>query len=252
MKKSFDVEKIRLNKVIAASGITSRRGADELILTGKVALNGQIVTEAGTKVDPDKDKITVNGKSLLSAIELIYIKLYKPIEVVCTVKDPQNRKTVLDLLPKNIRKNRLFPVGRLDYFSEGLLLLTNDGDFTHRLLHPKFNHTKTYEVLVREDILDWQLQAMQSGMKLQEGEQLAPVQAKILKKIERGTVLQLILVQGVNRQIRRMCRDLQLTILQLKRTEQSGICLASLRPGQWVYLTQDEINKAKYSVKKIQ
>lgn len=248
--KNSDAEKIRLNKIIAATGIASRRKADELILTGKVVLNGQIVTEVGTKVDPDKDKITVNGKLLLSTTEQIYIKLYKPIEVVCTVKDPQNRKTVLDLLPKNIRQNRLFPVGRLDYFSEGLLLLTNDGDFTHQLLHPKFNHTKTYEVLVREDISDWQLQTMRNGMKLQEGEQLAPIQAKIKKKNARGTVLQLVLVQGINRQIRRMCRDLQLTILQLKRIEQSGIRLNSLLPGKWAYLTQDEINKVKYSMKK--
>ncbi len=239
-------ELLRLNKFLARAGIASRRGADELILAGKVKVNGQTVTEAGTKIDPQNDSVEVSGKKLgKTAQQAVYIKLYKPIEIVCTVRDPQHRKTVLDLLPEKLRATRLFPIGRLDYYSEGLLLLTNDGDFTHRLLHPKYNHPKTYEVLVRETVPEASLQQMRAGMRLREGEQLAPVQASVQKKVPRGTVLKLVLVQGVNRQIRRMCRDLDLTILRLKRVAQAGIELASLTPGRWAHLTKQEIQAAK-------
>ncbi len=240
-------ELLRLNKVLARAGIASRRGADELILAGKVKVNGQIITQAGTKIAPQTDVIEVNGKELRgnTAQQSVYIKLYKPIEIVCTVRDPQKRKTVIDLLPSDLRATRLFPIGRLDYYSEGLLLLTNDGDFTHRLLHPKYNHPKTYEVLVREDVPEASLKLMRAGMRLSEGEKLAPVQARIHKKIPRGTLLELVLVQGVNRQIRRMCRDLDLTILRLKRIAQAGIQLGSLKPGQWAHLTTHELQTAQ-------
>ena len=237
---------LRLNKVLARAGASSRRGADELILAGKIKVNGRTVTEAGTKIDPQTDRIEVNGKvlSVNTVPRAVYVKLYKPIEVVCTVRDPQNRTTVLDLLPENLRTSHLFPIGRLDYYSEGLLLLTNDGDFTNRLLHPRYNHPKTYEVLVREDVPEASLNLMHGGMQLREGEVLAPVQARVQKKVLRGTVLELILVQGVNRQIRRMCRDLDLTILRLKRVAQAGIELGALKPGKWTYLTEQEIQIA--------
>lgn len=237
---------IRLNKFLAEAGLASRRGADALIFAGRVTLNGQTVTEAGTQVRPDRDHVLVDGRPVaVVARAATYIVLHKPVHTVCTVTDPQGRQTVLDLLPKDLRQRRVVPVGRLDYMSEGLLLLTDDGEVTLRLTHPSFEHPKQYEVLVRGTVPEAALQAMRQGLRLAEGEQLAPVKARTQSLPDDKTKLHLTLTQGINRQIRRMCRDLGLTILRLRRVAVGPIQLGDLAPGRWRHLTPDEVRTLK-------
>lgn len=241
---------MRLNKAIAAAGICSRRKADELIEKGAVRINGEAVTTPGVQVDPEKDRIEVNGRLLeirTDPQEYSYVLLHKPIRTVTTSSDPQGRKTVMDLLSAEMKKNRVVPVGRLDYFSEGILLLTNDGDLTYRLTHPKWHQPKVYRVQVRGGVDERSLQAMRSGMRLAEGEKLAPVQVRVLESVDRDTVLEMTLIQGVNRQIRRMCRDLGLTVIKLKRVQFGSLTLKGLAPGKWRSLTAQEVEMLRNS-----
>ncbi len=240
---------IRLNKYLADSGIASRRAADALIQGGRVAVNGVVQREPGTRVDPARDSVLFDGKPVSPAQDTpaAYIMLHKPVHTVTTASDPQGRKTVLDLLPPDLRSQRLFPVGRLDYMSEGLLLLTNDGEVTLRLTHPSFEHAKKYEVLVRGAVSEKALRVMRQGMRLKEGERLAPVEVEAVPD-NGATLLRLTLRQGVNRQIRRMCRDLDLTILRLRRVELGPLRLGSLASGTWRALTPEETLSLKSSL----
>lgn len=222
---------LRLNKAIAHAGLASRRTADAMIREGRVAVNGQTVTDPGIKVVPGKDAVTVDGVPLVpeAVPEVLYLLCNKPAQVVSTARDPQGRKTVLDLVPRRYAHKRLYPVGRLDYFSEGLLLLTNDGEMTLRLTHPRYHLPKVYHVTLREKPSPAMMQTMRAGMTLAEGEHLAPVAVRLLHT--RGIVLEMTLNQGVNRQIRRMCRDLGLTILRLVRVASGPLLLGSLPVG---------------------
>jgi 23S rRNA pseudouridine2605 synthase len=170
------------------------------------------------------------------------------VHTVTTANDPQGRKTVVDLLPEDLRRERLFPVGRLDYMSEGLLLLTNDGEVTLRLTHPSYEHPKRYEVLVREAVAEKSLDIMRRGMRLREGERLAPVEVEASVEGSGATLLRMTLRQGVNRQIRRMCRDLDLTILRLRRVELGPLRLENLESGKWRHLTALEVQNLKASL----
>jgi 23S rRNA pseudouridine2605 synthase len=241
---------VRLNKFLADAGLASRRGADALIQSGRVMVNGLLQREPGTRVAPGQDKVLLDGKPVSAKQDdsPAYIMLHKPVHAVTTVNDPQGRKTVLDLLPEELRARRLFPVGRLDYMSEGLLLLTNDGEVTLRLTHPSYEHAKKYEVLVRERVTEKALATMRQGMRLKEGERLAPVEVEAAPESSGATLLRLTLRQGVNRQIRRMCRDLGLTILRLRRVELGPLRLGSLAPGKWRALTESEIQNLKSSL----
>lgn len=246
---------MRLNKALATAGVCSRRKADELVFSGKVAVNGVIARSPGMQVDTGEDIITVNDKpvAFLSPGRpeeaKAYYLLNKPVEVVTTLSDPQGRRTVLDILPENLRKRRVFPVGRLDYFSEGLLLLTTDGDLTYRLTHPKHHLPKIYEVLVRGEVTQAKLATMRSGMTLAEGERLAPVDVTILARKPSGpTLLRMTLIQGINRQIRRMCRDLGLTVLKLRRTREGPLELGALPVGQARSLTSEEVKALRKAV----
>ncbi|MDR2161847.1 MAG: rRNA pseudouridine synthase [Desulfovibrio sp.] len=235
---SPDKESIRLNKILAWAGICSRRKADALITAGAVAVNGITVTEPGLRVRSAKDRITVDGRPVSrTGIAPVYLLLHKPVQVVATARDPQGRATVLDLVPAAYRKERLYPVGRLDYFSEGLTLLTNDGPLTHRLTHPNFHLPRVYEVTLREKPGAAQIDRMREGMILAEGEQLLPVRVEILSP----HILRLTLEQGINRQIRRICRDLELTILRLRRTAFGPLLLEDLPPGRCRPLRPEEI-----------
>ncbi|MFP4168312.1 MAG: pseudouridine synthase [Desulfonatronovibrionaceae bacterium] len=239
-------EPIRLNKFLAAAGVCSRRRADGLIASGRVFVSGHRVTELGCKVDPEKDKVEVEGVGLVSvAGRPLYIMLNKPVRVISSVSDPQNRKTVVDFLPREIRTQRIYPIGRLDYYSQGLILLTNDGDLAHKLTHPGFEHPKTYEIKIREKVSKEALDRMRLGMTLREGDRLAPAQVKRIPGKEQSTRLEMTITQGVNRQIRRMCRDEGLTILRLERTAHSGIVLGDLPPGKWRHLSPEEVNGLK-------
>ena len=244
--KSFQAP-IRLNKALADAGICSRRKADELIRNGLVAVNGTVTRELGLRVLPS-DTISVRGKPLAAPQARIWLMINKPVHVVSTAHDPEGRRTVLDILPEHWKSLRLFPVGRLDYFSEGLLLLTNDGDLAHKALHPKHQASRVYHLLVREQPDEALLQHMRMGMRLAEGEQLAPMKARILPSSARlpyfprhGTLLEIILIQGVNRQIRRMCRDLKLTVLRLARVAHGAIELGDLAPGSVRIVRDDEL-----------
>lgn len=232
---------LRLNKLLAHAGLASRRAADAMIQAGRVRVNGALVTEPGTRVDPATDSVTVDGTplALTDSKQNTYLILNKPVQVVSTVKDPQGRKTVLDLLPPEYARKRLYPVGRLDYFSEGLLLLTDDGEMTLRLTHPRHHLPKTYRVTLRERPTPEMLDVMQKGMTLSEGETLAPLEASLLRG--RENVLEIVLRQGVNRQIRRMCRDLNLTILRLVRVSIGPLRLEGLAPGSARELTPEEL-----------
>ena len=238
---------MRLNKALADAGICSRRKADELIRSGAVTVNGLVTHVLGLRVFPS-DEISVHGNLIHTPQTRTWLLMNKPIQVVSTVHDPAGRQTVLDILPETWKKLRLFPVGRLDYFSEGLLLLTNDGDLAHKLLHPAHQVPKLYQLLVREQPDEGILQRMRVGMRLVEGEQLAPVKARILPSSARlpyfppkGTLIELTLIQGVNRQVRRMCRDLKLTVLRLARVAHGAIVLGDLPPGNVRMLSNEEI-----------
>lgn len=233
---------IRLNKALALAGVASRRGADELIEQGLVTVNGRAVDGPGLKIDPNKDAVAVRGKVVrFPQSEHVYVLLNKPVQTVTTVKDPQGRTTVLDILPPELKKRRLFPVGRLDFFSEGLLILTSDGDLAHALMHPSMHQDKVYEVVVRGKVPEAALSTMRDGMTLAEGEKLAPV-AVTSKPLSGGrTLLSMTLSQGINRQIRRMCRDLGLTVLSLKRVQQGPLSLGNLPPGKARNLSPAEV-----------
>jgi len=238
---------VRLNKALADAGVCSRRKADELIRNGAVSVNGMVTRELGLRVLPS-DTISIHGKALRPPQPRTWLMMNKPVHVVSTTHDPEGRRTVLDILPEPWNRLRLFPVGRLDYFSEGLLLLTNDGDLAHRALHPRHQVPKTYHLLVREQPDESVLQEMRAGMRLAEGDRLAPAQARILPSSARlphfpsyGTLLEIILIQGVNRQIRRMCRDLRLTVLRLARVAHGSVALGDLPLGGVRVLRDEEI-----------
>ena len=224
---------LRLNKALALAGLCSRRKADELIRAGVVAVNGLVVTEPGTRVDPARDRINARGSELNLPVapdlrQKTYLLLHKPIHVISTASDPQGRPTVLDLVPARLRGKRLYPVGRLDYFSEGLLLLTDDGDLAYHLTHPRYHVPRQYEVFLRETPTLAILEKMRQGMTIREGHTLAPIEAELTP--DGGTLL-LTLYQGVNRQLRSICRDLGLTILTLRRIRLGPLLLGDLPKG---------------------
>lgn len=236
---------VRLNKAIAATGLCSRRKADELILSGRVSVDGKPEPNPGRQVLPF-ESIAVDGRVLAAPQSYTYLMLNKPVHVVCTVSDPEGRPTVLDCLPPEYKALRLYPVGRLDYFSEGLLLLTNDGQLAQRLTHPRHHQPKTYEVLVRGAAPEGALKTMRRGMRLAEGEDIMPVDVTA-QPVAGNTLLQMVLRQGLNRQIRRMCRDLGLTILRLCRVAQGALRLGDLASGKARPLTDAEVARLRES-----
>jgi 23S rRNA pseudouridine2605 synthase len=242
---------VRINKALASAGVCSRRAADELVAAGKVLVNGR-PAEPGQKIDPRSDVVELEGRRIDAALpeerKQFYLALNKPTRVVTTAKDPQGRRTVLDFLPKEYSGKRLFPVGRLDFFSEGLLLLTTDGDLANRIMHPGRHLEKEYEVLVRGEVTREKLETMRSGMILAEGEELAPVRVDALKTGPGEYNLDMVLIQGVNRQIRRMCRDMDLTVLRLTRTRQGPVELGGLPPGKVRALSKKEIQELRRAV----
>jgi 23S rRNA pseudouridine2605 synthase len=229
----------RLQKILSRAGITSRRAAEELITSGRVAINGTVVTILGTKADPQHDTITVDGKQISIQSSRTYILLNKPSGYVTTLKDPNGRPIVSDLL-KDIPE-RLFPVGRLDFNTDGLLLLTNDGEWANRLSHPSHGVTKEYRVKVRGDVNEDILGKLAHGVKLDDG-WTAPAEVHLLRTIERNSWLSITIHEGRYRQVRRMCEAVGLLVARLTRTRYGTLDLGHLKPGEYRKLTADEVS----------
>ena len=233
---------VRLQKFLAEAGIASRRKAEELIVMGKIQLNGKVVTELGTKVNTQKDVVLYQNKKVEIKQNFVYIMLYKPEGYVTTVKDQFQRPTVMDLL-KDITE-RVYPVGRLDYDTSGLLLLTNDGDLTYRLTHPKHHIEKTYEAKLfgipsEQDILKFRRGIIIDGKKTE------PATLEILKKEKKYTTVRIVIQEGRNRQVRKMCQAIKHPVAQLKRIGTGTLFLKDLKKGSYRYLTQKEISYLK-------
>lgn len=232
-------EKIRLQKFLAQCAVSSRRGAEELIAAGKVKVNGR-PAKLGDKVDPFHDKVTVAGKRLVNAEKKMYIMLHKPRGFVTTMSDEQNRRCVADLVAD--AGVRLFPVGRLDRNSEGLLFMTNDGEFANILTHPSRHVAKVYRVTVREAVGEDKLDKMRDGMMI-EGKKTLPCDADVIQREDNRTVLRIVLYEGRNREIRKMCEQLGLTVIRLKRVEVAGVKLGMLPQGRWRELNEKEVHR---------
>ena len=229
--------RIRLQKFLSESGVASRRKAEELIEAGKVKVNGHVVA-LGTKVDPKRDKITVRGTTVVATREKMYIMLHKPRGFVTTMSDENDRKCVSDLV-KDVPV-RVFPVGRLDMNSEGLLIMTNDGEFANKLTHPSSHVNKTYRVTVKGEVDDEKLVRLTEGIVL-DGVKTLPCDCFVAERKPDRTVLIFILQEGRNRQIRRMCEEVGLDVIRLKRTEIAGVKLGMLPQGKWRPLNEKEM-----------
>src|ERR671918_3150146 len=233
----------RLQKILAQAGYGSRRASEDFISAGRVRVNGQIAT-LGQKADPAVDKITVDGKPIAAAESLTYIALYKPRNVLSTVERERGdaRQTVRDLVDV---PGHLYPVGRLDFESEGLVLMTNDGDLTNRLTHPRFGHTKEYKVLVAKRPDKDQLEAWKRGVVLEDGYKTAPVEVRFETAQGKGAWVRVIMGEGRKRQIREICKQLGLPIVRIVRIRIGALRLGNLKPRQWRYLTREEVDALK-------
>jgi 23S rRNA pseudouridine2605 synthase len=240
----------RLQKILAHAGIGSRRECEKLIVRGEVIVNGRNVTEPGMKVDPETAAIKINGKRVNVAVTNKahqYLILYKPKGYLTAVKpDKEGRLTLLDLLPSSV-KTRVYPVGRLDFNSEGLVLLTNDGELAYRLTHPRFKVPKTYEVKVHGIPSKQILNKLSRGIMLAEGK-TRPASVKILRVTGRNTWLAFTIYEGKKRQIRRMCEKVHLPVSKLKRIKIGPILLKGLERGKIRFLLPEEVQKLKKTV----
>lgn len=228
----------RLQKILSQAGVASRRAAEEMIRAGRVRVNGQVAT-LGQKADPQRDTITVDGQRIRLAPK-VYIALYKPRKVLSTLEaEPgDQRRTLQDILP--IPK-RVYPVGRLDYESEGLMLMTNDGDLAHRLTHPSYGHAKIYRVLVAHRPDEEQLEALRHGVVLSDGHRTLLAEVRIESLAGKGAWLRIALREGRKRQIREMCTLIGLPVVRLIRIAIGPLQLGALKPGEWRYLSAEEI-----------
>ncbi|SHH50208.1 pseudouridine synthase [Tepidibacter thalassicus] len=233
---------MRLNKYMALCGVASRRKSDELIKNKKVKVNGKIIDELGVDIDINKDIVEVDGKKIYLKNKKVYIILNKPEGYVTTVKDQFNRKKVLDLV-ENIDE-RIYPIGRLDYETSGLLFLTNDGELTYKLTHPKHEITKTYIAKLKGIPNENKIKEFEKGLKI-ENYITAPAKFKILKKENGISICEIKIHEGKNRQVRKMCKAIGHPVLSLKRVSMGNIKLGNLKKGEWRYLTEDEIKYLK-------
>ncbi|MBI2356111.1 MAG: rRNA pseudouridine synthase [Candidatus Doudnabacteria bacterium] len=216
----------RLQKFLSSAGVASRRAAEKLITSGKVKVNGAVITKLGTKVDPEIDQVSVNGKKIQSTQKLIYLALNKPKRYMTTRSDPERRRTIYDLLPPDL-KNKVWPVGRLDFNTEGLLLFTNDGELTQKLTHPSSEHEKEYEVTLDKELSEGKMEKIRNGMIL-DGKKTAPSLIRT-----NGTTVYLTIHEGWKRQIRRMFSLLGFTVRNLKRIRVGKLRLGDLELGKY-------------------
>lgn len=234
----------RLQKLIATAGIASRRHAEELITAGTVTVNGKLITELGAKADPDRDHIKVKGKLInpqLQRYEKVYVLLNKPKGYLTSLADPEDRPLVIDLLPSTL--GRLHPVGRLDFNTEGLLILTNDGELTNVITAAKNQVQKVYRVKVKGVPTDKAIERLRRGISIGEGERTAPVDIRKLRRSESNAWFEIVLHEGKNQQIRRMFDEIGHSVLKLARTQIGPLTDERLRAGEWRTLTTAEVKR---------
>ena len=235
------MEEERLQKFLANSGIASRRKCEEYILKGKVSVNGKIVDELGTKINPDKDVVKYNGKIVKKTDKKVYILLSKPIDYVTTVKDQFDRQTVLDLIDI---PEKVVPVGRLDMYTSGALLLTNDGDFVYKVTHPKYEIEKTYTVTIRGIATQDDVKKLENGVKIDDYVS-GKAKVKILKTDEEKNFsrLQITIHEGKNREVRKMCEAIDKKVLALHRRRIGNLDVKNIEIGKWRYLNKKEVEE---------
>lgn len=234
----------RLQKIIAASGMMSRRAAEELIAAGKVSVNG-VAAALGDKADAARDRITVNGKALAPPEEKVYIMLNKPKGYVTTLRDEKGRRTVAELVKD--AGLRLYPVGRLDMYSEGLLIMTNDGEFAERLMHPRGGVEKCYRTSVKGEVSQAAIERLCEPMVI-DGYRTHGAKVETEKLSQDGCVLVITISEGRNRQVRKMCEQAGLKVTRLQRVSEGGVRLGDLKPGTWRPLTRAEIKQLEHTV----
>lgn len=235
---------MRINKYIALCGVASRRKAEELILAGRVTVNNEVMTELSYKVDEENDIVKVDDKLIKEENKLVYILLNKPEGYITTVKDQFDRPSVLDLVSDI--KERVYPIGRLDYETSGLLLLTNDGDLTYKLTHPKHEVDKTYVARVKGKLTKEEIERFKTGLKI-EDYTTAPAKLKVIKYDEQrdSSLLEIKIHEGKNRQVRKMCKAINHPVLRLRRSAMGKIKIGDCEIGKYRYLTEDEIKYLK-------
>lgn len=233
---------VRLHKILSEAGVVSRRGGEDLILAGKVSVNGRIVSELGFKADPALDWIRVDGRLLTRPAPKVYYLLYKPRGVITSLNDPEGRPTIKDLIPRI--KTKVFPVGRLDYDAEGLLLLTNDGGLAMQLAHPRYGVPRTYLVKVKGTLNTNEIKRLEKGVMLDDG--MSP-QLKVIpfKRLQKNSWVKVTLHEGRNRVIKRTFDAIRHPVLQLKRIRFASLTLEGLRPGQYRPLSPEEIEQLR-------
>ena len=234
-------ESVRLQKYMADNGVASRRKSEELIAAGKVKVNGKIA-QIGDKIDPKHDVVWVNGRKLVRESGYIYLVLNKPRGYVTTMSDEKDRKCVAELVADVGR--RIYPVGRLDRDSEGLLLFTNDGEFANAMTHPSRHIAKTYRVSVRPKITEDQITVLTSSLMI-DGRKTLPAEVRVVSGEDDKSVLEIVLHEGRNRQIRRLCEEAGLEVVRLKRVAVGQLKLSGLKAGEYRSLTRDEVSLLK-------
>ncbi|SLM48658.1 Ribosomal large subunit pseudouridine synthase B [Nitrospira japonica] len=238
---------VRLQKLIAGTGLASRRKSEALISAGRVTVNGKVVTELGTKVDPGRDHVKVDGKHLSAAQPFVYLLLHKPKNVMSTLDDPGGRTTVKDYL--HGVSVRVFPVGRLDFDSEGLMLLTNNGDLSQALLHPRYHVPKTYLIKIKGVATDDEIVQLERGVKLEDG-MTSPAIVKKIKKAEQNSWLEVTIREGRKHQVRRMLETVGHRVIKLMRVKMGPLALGDLAPGEFRFLTDREANALRELVER--
>lgn len=235
------MDEMRLQKYLALCSVASRRASEEIILSGRVSVNGKVVTELGTKVS-EGDVVAVDGKEIKKEKQKIYIMLNKPVGCVTTVSDDRGRQTIMEYVSDI--PERIYPVGRLDYNTEGLIFLTNDGDLAYALTHPKYEKEKVYEVLVKGIVLHGAIDKLVRGVYI-DGKKTAPAKAEVVEHRRNTSLVRICIHEGRNRQIRKMCDAVGHSVIALRRVAVDGIEIGNLEVGRWRHLTRTEVERLR-------